>query len=83
MSLDEIILVQTCTTCPEQYDAKDKGGNMLGYLRLRWGTFTVECPDVGGEIVYWAEPDGEGSFHDYERDMYLSRAKAAIADYWT
>ena len=83
MSPDEISLVETCSMFPEQYDAKDKDGNTLGYLRLRWGEFTVECPDVDGETVYRAEPDGDGFFFDEEREMYLDFAKRAIAEWWT
>ena len=83
MKIDEIILVQTCAMCPEQYDAKDKDGNTLGYLRLRWGEFTVECPYVDGDMVYCATPRGDGSFFDGEREMYLGLAKRAIAEWWT
>lgn len=54
--------------CPEQYDAVDQKGKMLGYLRLRWGNFTVECPDVWGELVYEAQPEGFGCFEDDERE---------------
>lgn len=39
-------LVQTCSACPEQYDVLDDDGFQIGYLRLRWGEFTVEVPDA-------------------------------------
>ena len=74
---DTIELVQTCTACPEQYDAK-LNGEQVGYLRLRHGGFTVECPDCGGDLVYEASPLGDGSFQDDERGAYLSSAVAAI-----
>lgn len=47
-----IRLIQTCEACPEQYDAVDSAGRTVGYLRLRWGHFSVECPDEDGEVVY-------------------------------
>lgn len=81
MNAGDIKLVKTCCACPEQYDAFDQNGNQVAYLRLRHGCFTVECPDVGGEIIYSGEPNGDGRFEDDERDMYLSAAKEAIARY--
>lgn len=78
---DEIRLERTCYACPEQYDAYDKFGNEIAYLRLRWGYFRVECP-FGGEIVYSAETEGDGMFEDDERDYHLDKAKEAIADYY-
>ena len=47
-------LVNTCDACPEQYDVF-RGEEKVGYLRLRWGSFTAECRDV---MVYeaWTEP---------------------------
>lgn len=81
--MDVIRLVQTCEACPEQYDAFVAGTHMqVGYLRLRWGYFTVTCPDVGGEEVYEAEVGNgyTGSFEsDEQRAEQLDNAKAAIA----
>jgi hypothetical protein len=73
----EIRLEQTCGAFPEQYDAfiEDK---KVGYLRLRNGNFTVECPDVFGALVYYANPAGDGAFCEDERDHHLDRAKEAI-----
>lgn len=76
----EIRLELTCSACPEQYDAT-YSGQQVGYLRLRHGNFTVECPDVGGKLVYEAQPEGDGIFEDEERDYYLSAAKMKIADW--
>lgn len=72
-----IKLVRTCEACPEQYDAFN-GDIKVGYLRLRHGGFTVQCPDVGGEYVYDASPNGDGIFEDDERDYYLRHAVDAI-----
>jgi hypothetical protein len=50
----------------------------VAYIRLRHGDLTVRCPDVGGELVYEAEPEGDGCFEDEERDPFLRHAAAAI-----
>src|SRR5437879_2641767 len=54
-------LAQTCFACPGQYDAFI-GEEKAGYLRLRHGHFSVDCPDVFGETVYEASPNGDGIF---------------------
>ena len=66
-------LVLTCGACPEQYDAF-AGENQVGYLRLRHGHFTVECPNVGGDLVYEAHPEGDGIFETNERGRHLKFA---------
>lgn len=71
-------LIRTCEACPEQYDAIDENGKTVGYLRLRHGTFRVECPHCGGLEVYTANPKGDGEFFDDERDYYLKFAVSAI-----
>lgn len=73
----KIELVQTCGACPEQYDAFIDG-KQVGYLRLRHGYFTVQYPDVGGELIYDAEPKGDGLFEDDEREGYLAAARLKI-----
>jgi hypothetical protein len=78
--MSEIKLIQTCGACPEQYDALIDG-EVVGYLRLRHGYFTVECPDVGGESVYEAETEGDGLFEGHEREKHLDAAKAAIQNH--
>lgn len=72
--MSKVILRQTCGACPEQYDAYLDGVN-VGYLRLRHGNFTVEA---GGELLYQAEPKGDGIFDEDERDYYLRFAVDAI-----
>lgn len=71
------VLTQTCESCPEQYNVT-RGGEQVGYLRLRHGRFTVEIPDVGGRLVYDARPLGDGAFDDDEREGYLKHAVEAI-----
>lgn len=78
--IEDIELIQTSGACPEQYDAK-VGGETVGYLRLRSGMFTVECPYVGGDLVYSAEPEGDGIFEGRERQPFLIAARWAIANY--
>jgi hypothetical protein len=78
--MGEIELILTCGACPEQYDAKIDG-RQVGYLRLRYGFFRVDCPDCGGETVYEAKPIGDGSFEPNEREFYLSAAIGAIKDW--
>lgn len=66
------------TFCPEQYDVWDENGNMVGYVRLRWGGLTCEYPDVGGEYIYHASiGDGwTGGFEDDEQRMFHLNAIA-------
>jgi len=79
-----IRLQQTCSACPEQYDALDDDGNVVGYLRLRHGHFTVQASGPGyegsghGVLVYEAEPEGDGAFMPTERQAYLDVAVARI-----
>ncbi len=80
-SAEDIHLELTCSACPEQYDAF-VGDRQVGYLRLRHGTFRVEVPDVGGKTVYIDDPAGDGCFEHFERDAYLTAAKAAIAAHY-
>lgn len=77
-----ITLVKTSCGCPEQYDAF-LGNEQVGYLRLRHGRFTVECPDVGHTTVYEAKPEGDGAFERTERRKYLSKAVNAIMTWKT
>jgi len=73
----KIRFVMTCGACPEQYDAFI-GEEKVGYLRLRHGHFTVTCPDYDGQLVYDAQPKGDGVFDANERDYYLRFAADAI-----
>lgn len=74
MDLNDIELVQTCGACPEQYDAI-YNGEIVGYLRLRHGYFSVEYK---GELVYEATPNGDGIFEPEERSYFLWKAKRVI-----
>lgn len=74
-------LEKTCSACPEQYDvfANDQ---QVAYFRLRHGHFYAACPDVGGDIVYEADPKGDGLFDDEERVKYLTEAILAVQEYY-
>lgn len=70
-----------CSACPEQYEAYTENGQCIGYLRLRHGRFTVECPDVGGMRVLEGYPEGDGRFMLSERTYWLDRAIDSILDW--
>ena len=81
MDAYDIELKETSIACPEQYDAIDTTtGEVVGYLRLRNGHFTVEVPDAGGVLVYESYPRGDGAFDNNERDGELEAAIAAIVE---
>jgi hypothetical protein len=71
--------------CPEQYDVRTQSGIHVGYIRLRHGQLTVECPDVGGELVYSPSygsfPHGDGSFTKGERLHYLRKCIEMIQEW--
>ena len=70
-------LIRTCYACPQQYDAFI-GKKQVAYLRLRHGRFTVECPDVGGTLVYSGYPKGDGIFETEEEEFFLTEAVDSI-----
>ena len=78
MKIDNIELRMTSIACPEQYEAFDINGKQVGYLRLRHGHFRVDFLDCGEEIIYEAEPAGDGCFYSEERDFYLQKAVKVI-----
>jgi len=63
--------------CPEQYDVF-KDGEQVAYLRLRGGDFTVDYPNVSGEEILSAYPNGDGAFDANERLIYLTKALRQI-----
>lgn len=76
-------LVETCGACPEQYDLVSLLDNkQLAYFRLRWGTFRVDVPDVGGETIYSkCFDDGfKGSFREEEREEELIKAIKVVIE---
>ena len=82
ISPDNSELIQTSGACPEQYDLV-KHGKTIAYFRLRHGDFSVECPDVGGTVVYEAQTRGDGSFwDDEERRIELAYGRAAVVAHY-
>ena len=77
MNINGYKLIMTCAACPEQYDVTIDG-DLVGYLRLRNGHFTVSYPYCGGKIIYESYPKGDGMFNDHERSYYLTKAISAI-----
>jgi hypothetical protein len=80
---DDIELTQTCYACPEQYDAL-LSGEVVGYLRLRHGYFSVRCPGPEGEEVYFNGSDeiGDGIFASEEiRKREINTALHAIRNW--
>ena len=89
----QFVLVKTGNISPEQYDVFLKHPQIdvgmphpitytqVGYLRMRWGCFTVECPDVGERLVYQSNVGDplQGCFDDDEqRAFHIKQAKIAI-----
>ena len=75
-----IEFIQTCRSCPEQYDAMYEG-EIVGHLQLRWDTFWVFYPDVYGQVIYTKSvPSGLDGFETEEdRQEQLGHARRAIA----
>jgi hypothetical protein len=76
-------LFLTCWAFPEQYDLISLLDNkQLAYFRLRWGTFSVDVPDVDGETIYRkCFDDGFiGSFRAEEREEELIKAIKVVVE---
>ncbi len=82
MNLKGFELIQTCGACPEQYEVF-LNRERMSYLRLRHGYFYVAVPDSGGELIYEANPKGDGCFECDERDEYLQNAIDAIIAHYS
>lgn len=80
----DLEIIKTCDCSPEQYEVyikEDGERKIIGYLRLRWGTFTVSYPNVGGECIYSHSFSDryKGMFsNESERKLYLDIAVKAI-----
>lgn len=81
LKVNGLTFERTCFAHPEQYDVYDENGQVIGYVRLRWGYLTCECPTVGGEVIYLANiGDGcTGAFQsEAQRSAYLESIANAI-----
>lgn len=82
MSITDIKLIKTSSAFPEQYLAVDSKNRTIGHMRLKHKEFRVECPDLGGKVVFSGNPDGQGAFREYERQWYLDAARGAIVKFY-
>ncbi len=82
MSTISLNFVLTCEYCPEQYDVF-WNEMMVGYMRLRHGNLTVECPDVFDELVYSHKFENcDGNFtNESVRLEHLSLAAQAVFEW--
>ena len=84
--LDNVVLKQTGAACPEQYEVFTADGVatvQIGYLGLRHGYFKAVYPDHNGEVVYDANPVGEGAFaSEEEREFHLRNAVNALVQHY-
>lgn len=79
MNIKGLYFYLTCSACPEQYDVENSYGNLVGYVRLRWGTLSCEYPNVGGEVIYTANI-GDGLTGCFESDEQRMKHLNNIAD---
>ncbi len=79
MNIKGLYFYLTCSACPEQYDVEDSNGNLVGYVRLRWGTLSCEYPNVGGEMIYTVSI-GDGLTGCFESDEQRMKHLNNIAD---
>lgn len=45
---------------------------MVGYLKIQNGHFSVRCPNADGMLVCSGHPNGDNEFESYERNRYLN-----------
>lgn len=70
----------TCESHPEQYNVY-LGDRQVGYVRVRHGHLSVECPECNGQQVLGADIAGDGEFEPWERDYWLRRAAIAVEQF--
>lgn len=75
-----LVIKLTCGACPEQYEVF-KDGEQVAYYRLRHGGFTVDYPSCGGQTIYEDFPNGDGTFDENKRLIYLTKALREVLKY--
>lgn len=83
MIIKGLNFINTCEFCPEQYDVKDKNGNQVAYVRLRFGCLRCVMPDCGGKEIYrhYFDYEFQGAFaNDVERNYYLNTIAGKIIE---
>ena len=79
MKIKGLTFFQTCAAFPEQYDVFDSRGNLVGYVRLRWGTLVCRYPNAAGEAIYSASV-GDGYTGVFESEAQRQNHLTKIAD---
>ncbi len=85
MFINGLYFNQTSCGCPEQYDVFDEDNNQVGYVRLRHGLITCECPDIGGTEIHNEDLSGfsiDGVLHYDLRPTILSVIANKIKQYY-
>lgn len=79
--MNNYTLKQTCGACPEQYDVY-RGKELVGYIRLHNGYFSVRYPNAGGILLMdftFRNDSLKGYFEtDKEREYFLNWALDVI-----
>lgn len=90
MKKEDLRLVCTCDSCPEQYDVFAEGYSYpVGYIRFRSGWFTCRALDESGLsvsspiIVSWVDSEGMNEIPAIVKDDLLDICKDAICQYFT
>ena len=90
MKKEDLRLVCTCESCPEQYDVFAEGYNYpVGYIRFRSGWFTCKTLDETGNTVFcpiivaWEDSKGSNEIPAIVKDDLLDICKDAICQYFT
>lgn len=85
MKVEDLILVQTCDSCPEQYDVYcDRV--WVGYIRYRNGVFSCQ-PVMQRQIqwlnlIYRTDDFNTNTIPDNLREEWLNECKQALTEYW-
>lgn len=90
MKKEDLRLVCTCDSCPEQYDVFAEGYSYpVGYIRFRSGWFTCRALGESGLsvsspiIVSWVDSESMNEIPAIVKDNLLDICKDAICQYFT
>ena len=90
MKKEDLRLVCTCESYPEQYDVFAEGYSYrVGYIRFRSGWFTCQTLDETGDILFrpicvaWEDPEGQNEIPAIVKDDLLDICKDTICQYFT
>jgi len=82
--INSLYFICTCSACPEQYDVFDKDENMVGYVRIIGGRFSVRCPDCLDDSVYESRDFHplQGRFDDEDQRVKFLNIAACYINEW-